>query len=212
MKKIWILGLITVTFLSGCSTIPSTPTPHLHAYSFQILEIDIPLSTLRSEWNVHKSNSSLAGQNVESMFKAPKVQLYEYPIIYAELGKPAYLEKITNVSFVEDFIVVDGKAITQEAGYKLGTTIKITLDHVDRDVASFSIDLGTKNLKGYNTIDAAGAKIQIPVFFEKQLVTSMQHELNSWMSLGAIEDINRKKGKTIRKYFVIRIIPPYVDS
>lgn len=206
--KIWILSLITVTFISGCSTIPSTPTPHLHAYSFQILEVDIPLSTLKSERNVHKSNSSLASQNIESLFKAPKVQLYEYPIIYAELGKPAYLEKIIHASFVADFIVVDGEAKTQEAGYKLGTTIKITLDYVNSEVASFSIDLGTKNLKGYDTMNAAGAEIQIPVFFEKQLVTSMQHKLNSWMSLGVIEDINRKKGETIRKYFAIRIIPP----
>jgi hypothetical protein len=58
----------------------------------------------------------------------------------------------------------------------------------------------------------AGAEIDMPVFFDKQLVTSMQYELNSWMSLGAKEDVTRNKNKTFRKYFAIRIIPPYLEK
>jgi hypothetical protein len=210
--KVWILGLLTVTLIAGCSTLPSTPPPHLHAYSFQTLEIDVPLSTLQSGWQVYPPNMSSADQDIENLINAPRVRLYEYPLIYAEPGSTVSLEEVKKVSLVADFIVVDGKAITQEAVYKLGTTITISLEEVKNGVASFSLDLGTRDLKGFNTIYMAGAEIDMPVFFDKQLVTSMQYELNSWMSLGAIEDVTPKKGGTFRKYFAIRIIPPYLEK
>ncbi|MDF7806967.1 hypothetical protein P4E94_05915 [Pontiellaceae bacterium B12219] len=206
--KVWILSLITVTLLAGCSTLPSTPSPHLRAYSFQILEIDVPLSTQL----VFPSTQSLADQNIETVFNAPKVRLYEYPLMYAEPGDTVSLEEVKKVSFVEDFIVIDGKAKTQEAVYKLGTTIIISLEDVERGIASFSIDLGTRDLKGFNSIYMAGAEIDMPVFYDKQLITSLRHELNSWKSLGAIEDFTPGKNGTYRKYFALRIIPPYLEK
>ncbi|MDF7798779.1 hypothetical protein P4C99_04855 [Pontiellaceae bacterium B1224] len=209
--KIWILSLIAATLISGCTTLPTEPTPHLRAYSFQVLEIDVPLSGLQSGWKGYPSNSSLADPTIENLLSAPKVRLYEYPIICANLGDTVSLEEIEKVSLVADFIVVDGQAVTQEAIFKLGTSIKITLEDVVDGVASFSIDLGTRDLKGFDTIHMAGAEIDMPVFFDKQLVTSMRHELNSWMSLGAIEDITHKKSGTFRKYFAIRITPPYFE-
>lgn len=208
--KIWMLSFIAITLITGCSTLPSEPTPHIHAYSFQVLEIDVPLHALQSGWNASPSSSSLTDPSAESLFNAPKVQIYEYPIILAEVGSRVHLEQIKKDTYVADFNITDGKVITQEAVYKLGTTIELTLDDIENGVASFSIDLSTRNLKGFDTISMAGEEIRMPVLFEKQVVTSMRQELNSWMSLGAIEDITRKKDKTFRKYFVLRIIPPHL--
>jgi hypothetical protein len=210
--KGWILSFITVTLISGCATLPSTPTPHLRAYSFQILEIDAPLNMLPSGWHVYPPSSSPANQNIENLINAPEARLYEYPIMCANLGDTVSLEEIKKISLVADFIVVDGQAITQEAIFKLGTSITITLDDIIDGVASFSINFGTRDLKGFDTIYMAGAEIDMPVFFDKQLVTSMRHELNSWMSLGAIEDITRKKSGPFRKYIAIRIIPPIAEN
>ena len=38
----WILSLFTAVIVTGCSTVPSDPTPHSEKYTFQVITIEIP--------------------------------------------------------------------------------------------------------------------------------------------------------------------------
>ncbi len=46
-----IIGLFTIAFISGCSTIPSTPEPHPEKYAVQIIEMESLKKKSVGEWN-----------------------------------------------------------------------------------------------------------------------------------------------------------------
>jgi len=205
MKK-WILSLISSILVSGCSTVPSEPTPHDHKYTVQILEIDIPLKSPTTEWV--KYDSDLKKSDVEDNILDPDAKIFEYPIIYAKIGIPEIIDQTKEVFFVRDFTIEGGKAKTQKGTQKLGTTIKVTLDEFDNETVSFHIDLHTKNLKGYDTMEVAGAKVKIPVFSKRQITTALKHNLNSWIDLGSVEGTEHGDKESFQKQFVMKIIPP----
>jgi hypothetical protein len=205
MKK-WILSVISSILVFGCSTIPSEPTPHDYKYTVQILEIDIPLKSLTIEGV--KNDSGLKESDIEERILNPDARVFEYPIVYAEIGISEVINQTKEVSFIHDFIIEGGKAKTQKETQKVGTIVKVTLDEVDAETVSFHIDLHTKNLAGYETIKVAGSKVKIPVFSEKQITTTLKHKVNSWIYLGSVEGTERKDKERIQKQFVMRIIPP----
>lgn len=210
MKKI-ILGLISTTLISGCSTLPSSPTPHVQKHTVQILELDIPVpDSLTFIWTVVGNQISVSSinQEVEEAIQDPDTKIHEYPLLYAEMGVPLTLDQTTTASFVDDFTVMNGKASTVKKPHQIGTFIELTLTDATNGVVSCEINLRTKKLKGYEPNHVAGAKVKIPFFTEKQIKTKMLVSLDSWTSLGAIEGtLDGKKGK-FRKQFAIKIIPP----
>ncbi len=192
----------------GCSTIPSSPEPHADKYAIQILEVDMPVGLSTKDYIQYEPGSRPGSQHVEKIMLDPDAKVYEHPLVYADVGTPTILDQTEARSFVEDFTIEGGKVKTSKKGYQLGTRIEVTLKDADRQQVSFHINLETKKLKGYDTIEAAGQKVKMPVFSEKQINTELQQAVNAWTSLGSIDGTSHGDKNDFRKYYAVRIIPP----
>jgi hypothetical protein len=203
-----ILALFAVIISGGCSTIPSSPAPHAHKYAIQILEVDVPVELPATEYIRYKTKPHSDSHAIEELIIAPDAKVHEHPIVYAEVGVPIILDQTKPRSFVEDFMIEGGSVKTKKKDYQLGTRIEVTLNDVDRELVSFRINVSTKQLKGYDTIEAADKKVKMPVFSEKQIDTDLQYAVNAWASLGSIDGTSHGDKNDFRKHYAIKVIPP----
>ena len=198
MKK-WISSLFVVALISGCSTPPSTPTPHMEKYTFQVIHIEIPEATFQTPL-----------PDVEELIQYPNAKISEYPIVLAGLGESVTNDQTKSVLMPEDYDIVDGELIAKEKIVKLGYSTSITVDKIENGVVSYHLNASYQELKGFDEHKTEGGIAKMPFFNRRAVNTNLTQQPNSWVSMGGLVD--ETNGEKISLFIGIRIIPPIADK
>lgn len=196
MKK-WILSLIVVTLISGCSTTPDTPKPHPEKYTFQVISLEIPETT-----------GLTTSPTIEELMHHPDATIIDYPIVIAGLGESVTNDQTKSVLLAEDFSVIDGKAVAEENTHKLGHLVSVAVNEIKNDAVSYHLNAQYNEVVGYDDYDLGGGlAVKMPRLERRSVDTELKQKPNSWVMLGGLVD-ERSDGKKMRFMMGVKIIPP----
>ena len=199
MKK-WIFSLFVVALVSGCSTPPSTPTPHSDKYTFQVIHIEIPEATFQ-----------IPPTDLETIIQHSDAEISEYPIVLADLGESVTNDQTKAVLMPEDYDVVDGELIAKEKTVKLGYFTAVTIDKIENGVVSYHLKASYQELKGFDEYKTEGGIAKMPHFTRRAIDTNLSQQPNSWVSMGGLVD-ERSNGEKMSSFLGVRIIPPMTNK
>ena len=205
------------------SKIPELPKPQEGKYSIQIIKVQTSASVDPLEhFEKFKSENALyatgTGTNQtrifpldsampslpEKILKDPSSEIFEYPILYTEIGSSVTNDQTKTVLYPQDYKIENGKAIPlDEKPIKLGLSITATVTEQKNGVVDLHLDFYTNGIKGYDECDAGGGvKVKMPFFNTRSFDTDVTIPLGEWLTLGGLPDSAEEEESKNLVYFV----------
>ena len=204
-------GLISclsiMAFMSGCSTIPSTPDPHTEKYTVQVVEVEVPSGVFTFEGG-YPPNIDIESE----LFAHPDAVLFEYPIVAAGVGESVTNDQTKHVVMAEDYSVVEGKDVAQEKVYKLGSIVSANINELENGYIYCHTYANRQELVGFDeTIMENGERVMIPAIKTRELDMRPLLEPNSWIMIGGLTS-QRSDGENLDLILCLRVIPPDINE
>jgi hypothetical protein len=194
MKKL-LLYFIGVALISGCSTCPPTPESKSNLFAVQVISIDAP-------------SPSRTPFSIKDIWDNSEMRIYEFPITYAEVGKPQLNDQSYYVDTPKELVGFDGKYATpsQEG---VGRFCEIQILNETKGEVTYSIIINHMEFIKFAPFRLEdGEELIAPHFDQWQICTEVTQPLGAWNILdGHTVDPEGNVFKSSH-FFFVRIIPP----
>ncbi len=191
--KPFIINLIVLLLISGCTTSPKKPVQHENKFVVQLIAVD--------------TSTPVDGTlTVKKILNHPKANIYEFPDTYVELEKSERNDQSYTILVPEEHAWSNGHHMPEE---EVPRFFEIVIFSMKNEIVDYRINIENRSFTKFGTLKHKDGSEEFAIYCQGgQIDREVRQAANKWEIITGLETDTDGVESQSSSYFCVKIIPP----